>query len=161
MGRQPPTENSLRTHCPTPQSVVLEISEAVDLSLQGFHFGVEPLRDAVVFGKSPHGGDFLSPGIERVAERHERSEPGVLQFRNRPQKAGRQFATPLLCVVFFQQQITEPYCGPAIIRFSCHGSIRSDTPNLRWGASLQGERFGYAPRIAKEIACTRVPQPQS
>jgi hypothetical protein len=45
---------------------LLKISEAIDLSLQDLHFGMEAFG-AVVSGEAPHGGDFVSPGAQGIA----------------------------------------------------------------------------------------------
>lgn len=50
------------------KAVILEISEAVSAALDEFHFAVEALGDAVVFGKSPHAGDGLRPSIEGIGK---------------------------------------------------------------------------------------------
>jgi hypothetical protein len=41
---QPLTDS--RTHYPNSQSVVLDVSKAVSLALEDFHFGVEPTASA-------------------------------------------------------------------------------------------------------------------
>lgn len=89
------------------QAVVLEVSESAGLALRNLHFGVEALGDPVVFGKSPHGGDFFPPGMKGVAELDQRSETGLAQFGGHAQQARRQLPAPFLIEVFFQQQIAE------------------------------------------------------
>ena len=86
----------------------MEVAKAVGLALEDFHFGVKALGDSVVSGEAPHGGDFVLPGVERVAELDERREAGGLQFRDRAQQTRRQLPAAGLIPVFFQQQITEP-----------------------------------------------------
>jgi len=46
----------------------LEVSEAISLSLEDFHFGMEAFCDSVVAGEAPHASDLLSPGMKRLAE---------------------------------------------------------------------------------------------
>ena len=60
-----------RTHYFNPQSVILEIPEAVSLTREDFHFVVKAFGDGVVAGEAPHGGDFFSPGMKRMDERHQ------------------------------------------------------------------------------------------
>jgi len=60
----------------------LEVAEAIGLSLQDFHFGVEAFRDAVIPGEAeaPHSCDFIPPGVKCFAQLYERREPGVAKF---------------------------------------------------------------------------------
>jgi hypothetical protein len=56
------------THYVNPQSVILEVSEAVGLALQNFHFGVKAFGDSVIAGEAPHAGNLLAPEVQRIAE---------------------------------------------------------------------------------------------
>ena len=62
----PPTD--LRTHYLNSESVVVEVAEAISLSLQDVHFGVETFGDAVVACEPPHRANLLRPGSERFSE---------------------------------------------------------------------------------------------
>ena len=57
------------SHYPNAQSV-LEVSKPVSLTRENFYFVVKAFGDVVIAGEAPHGGDFFSPGIKRIAERH-------------------------------------------------------------------------------------------
>jgi hypothetical protein len=57
--------------------------------------------------EAPHGGDFLSPRVQRITELDERSESSLTKFRNRSQQPRDQFAAAPGCRVFLQQQIAE------------------------------------------------------
>ncbi len=52
------------------------------MSLENFHLRVEAFCDAVVAGEAPHGGNFLRPVVERVAEGSELSKAAGLQIGN-------------------------------------------------------------------------------
>ncbi len=80
--------------------------------MEDFHFGMEALSNAVVSGESPHCGDFLPPGVQGIAELHQLSKDRLFQFGDHAQPPGRQFGAPLLVLMFFQQQITEPLFEP-------------------------------------------------
>jgi hypothetical protein len=45
--------------------------------LDEFHFSVEALGNAIVFGKSPHAGNFLPPTIKGFGQCDQRSEMAV------------------------------------------------------------------------------------
>jgi hypothetical protein len=45
------------------QAVVFEVSKAASTALDEFHFSAVAFGDAVVFGESPHAGDFLLPTL--------------------------------------------------------------------------------------------------
>ena len=107
----PPTD--LRTQYLNPYSVVLEVSEAVGLALEDFHFGVEAFGDAVVSCESPHGGDFLSPRMEGITELDQVSQSCLLEIGDHAEQPGYQFPASFLVLMLLQQQIAELLFKPA------------------------------------------------
>jgi hypothetical protein len=99
----------------------LEVSEAVRLALQNFHFRVKAFGDAVATGEAPHGGDLLAPGIERIAQGHQWGQPATTERGHMGEETPRQFAAAFLVTAFFQEQVGEPLFE-AINRFQ-RGSL--------------------------------------
>ena len=66
--------------------VVGEVSKAVSTALDEFHFTVEALCDAVIFGKTPHAGDGLCPGAKGVSQCDERLEAAGCEPVNEAQE---------------------------------------------------------------------------
>ena len=56
------------------QAVVVKVFEAVGAALDEFHFSMEALCDAVVFGEAPHSSDFVLPVGEGFGECGKRGE---------------------------------------------------------------------------------------
>ena len=96
-----------RTHYLNSQSVVLEVSEAVGLTLEDFHFGVEAFGDAVVAGEAPHAGDFLPPGIQGIPELCEWREPATTERSHLAQETVGQLAALLGGTMLLQQQVAQ------------------------------------------------------
>ena len=71
--------------------------------------GTEAFGEAVVSGKAPHSGDFLSPGVQGMAELDERREGRLPQFGDGAEQPGNEFPAGAGRPVFFQQQVTEAY----------------------------------------------------
>ena len=59
--------------------IVLEVAEAVSLTQEDLHFGVEALGDSMVASESPHGHDLLGPGVQGVGELNQLRQPSLLQ----------------------------------------------------------------------------------
>jgi hypothetical protein len=66
---------------------VVEVAKAVGLTLEDLHLGVKALRDSVVAGEAPHGGDFFAPGIQGIAELSEWREAATTERGDVAQEA--------------------------------------------------------------------------
>ena len=77
------------------------------MSADEFHLGVETLGDTVIAGEWPHGGDFVSPGVQGFAELHQLRRAGLAQLVDGPQEARRQRFALFPGAVFVQQQVAE------------------------------------------------------
>ena len=56
------------------QAVVVKVFEAESAALDEFHFSMEALGDAVVFGEAPHSSDFILPVGQGFGKREQRGE---------------------------------------------------------------------------------------
>jgi hypothetical protein len=45
--------------------------------LDEFHFSMEAFGDAIVFGETPHAGDFLLLAVERLGQGDEWAQPAL------------------------------------------------------------------------------------
>ena len=95
----------LRTHYLNPQSVIVEVSEAVSLALENFHFGVESFGDSVVSGEAPHAGDFVAPGKECLSQGDEWGETATTERSHIGEEPLSQLLTAFVVPAFFQEQI--------------------------------------------------------
>ena len=71
--------------------------------MEDFHFGMEAFGDSIVSGEPPHGGDFVSPGVKRIAQLNKLGESGLFQIGDHAQETGCQFCALFLILMFFQQ----------------------------------------------------------
>jgi hypothetical protein len=89
------------------QAVVVEVSEAVSAALEEFHFSIETLGDAIVFGEAPHGDEGVFPEVEGAAETHEGLQSALEELLDESQQARDEPAAGAFALAFEAQQIPE------------------------------------------------------
>ena len=57
---------------------------------------MEAFGDSVVAGEAPHAGDFLTPGMENIAELDQWREPATTECTDIGEEAACQFLTAFL-----------------------------------------------------------------
>ena len=78
------------------KAIVLKVFKTISAALNEFHLAMEALRNAVVFGESPHGSQRFFPRREGVCQGHERSEGAFFEFFNE----GEEFRDELVTLSF-------------------------------------------------------------
>lgn len=87
------------------QSVVIEVSEAVSAALDEFHFSVEAFGNAIVFGKSPHAGNFLPPTIKSFGQCDQRSKMAMGELGDEFNEAISKWSAMNSLLMFFTHEI--------------------------------------------------------
>jgi hypothetical protein len=82
------------------EAIILEVSEAVSTALDEFHFSMEALGDAIIFGEAPHGGERFSPGVESFCQGDQGGKGAGTKFVDDPEQSVDQGATCAFGLVF-------------------------------------------------------------
>ena len=86
------------------EAVILEVSKAVSAALDEFHFAVEALGDAIVFGEAPHTGDGLSPRAEGIGQGDQGIETALGALLDKVEElSGKRAAFPTPAVLLIKE----------------------------------------------------------
>ncbi len=87
------------------QAVVIEVSEAVSAALDEFHFSMEAFGNAIVFGKSPHTGNFLPPTIQSFGQCDQRSKMAMGELGDEVNEVPGKWSAMNCLLMFFTHEI--------------------------------------------------------
>ena len=72
-----------------------------------FHFSVEAFGNAIVFGKSPHAGNFLPPTIKSFGQSDQRSEMAIGELGDEVNEAPSKGPAMDSLLMFFTHEVAD------------------------------------------------------